>query len=287
MRVGVVFPQTEIGTDRGAIRAYADGVQELGYQHILAYDHVLGADTTVHTGWQGPYDLETTFHEPMVLFGYLAAFTIVELVTGIIILPQRQTALVAKQAAEVDLLSGGRLRLGVAIGWNHVEYASLGEDFSTRGARLEEQVSLLRRLWTEESVTFEGRFDRIEGAGICPLPLQRPIPLWFGASSPQALRRAGRLSDGFFPQVPPGERLDEALAHVAEGARDAGRDPSEIGMEGRMGVGHRDVAKIERHLTGWREAGASHVSFNTMGFGLHGVDGHLAALAAAADVALD
>jgi probable F420-dependent oxidoreductase len=287
MRVGVVFPQTEIGADRGAVRAYVDGVTDLGYQHVLAYDHVLGADPAVHAGWSGPYELASTFHEPMVLFGYLAGFSILELVTGILILPQRQTALVAKQAAEVDLLSGGRLRLGVGIGWNAVEYEALGKDFSSRGARVGEQVELLRRLWTNESVTFEGQFESVTGAGICPLPLQRPIPIWFGANSPAALRRAGRLADGWFPQVPPGAKLDEALSLVAEGAKAEGRDPAGISMEGRVNAGHMDRERIARHASSWREAGATHIALNTMGSNLIGVDGHLAALAGAADVVLD
>src|SRR6478752_6945162 len=204
MRIGVVFPQTELGGDPGAVRAYGERVEELGYTHVLAYDHVVGADPAVHEGWRGPYNLDTTFHEPFVLFGYLAAITSLELVTGIIILPQRQTVLVAKQAAEVDLLAEGRFRLGVGLGWNAVEYEALGTDFSNRGRRMEEQIALLRRLWTEPSLTFEGEFERVTGAGLAPLPVQRPIPVWIGAQSPRAYERAGRLADGWFPQVPPG-----------------------------------------------------------------------------------
>ena len=192
MRIGVVFPQTELGGDVGAVRAYARRVEELGYAHVLAYDHVLGADPAVHQGWDGPYNVTTTFHEPFVMFGFMAGITSLELVTGIIILPQRQTALVAKQAAEVDLLTGGRFRLGIGLGWNAVEYEALGQDFSSRGRRAEEQVGLLRRLWTEPSVTFSGSFDRVTGAGLAPLPVQRPIPVWFGAQSERAYRRAGR-----------------------------------------------------------------------------------------------
>jgi probable F420-dependent oxidoreductase len=173
----------------------------------------------VHTGWDGPYDVRTTFHEPMVLYGYLAAVTSMELVTGVIILPQRQTVLAAKQAAEVDLLTGGKFRLGVGIGWNRVEYEALGQDFSTRGKRLEEQITLLRRLWTEQAVTFRGTFDRITGAGLAPMPVQRPIPVWVGAQSPRACRRAGRLADGWFPQMAPGPELDQARRIVAEGPR--------------------------------------------------------------------
>jgi probable F420-dependent oxidoreductase len=283
MRIGVVFPQTEIGPDVGAIRAYAERVQDLGYHHVLAYDHVLGADTQVHSGWRGPYDLHTTFHEPFVLFGYLAALTSMELVTGIIILPQRQTALVAKQAAEVDLLTGGRFRLGIGIGWNAVEYEALGKEFSDRGRRVEEQVEVLRRLWTEQSVTFEGRDEVITGAGIAPLPVQRPLPIWFGGSSPRAYERMGRLADGWFPQVPPGPKLVEAREVLDRAARGAGRDPASIGMEGRVSWGVGGADTVIDHAGRWRDAGASHISVNTMGAGLSSVDEHLDALATVAD----
>lgn len=282
MRIGVVFPQTEIGADAGAVRAYGQAAEALGYRHVMAYDHVVGADPEVHRGWRGPYDVSSTFHEPMVLFGYLAALTSLELVTAIIILPQRQTALVAKQAAEVDLLSEGRLRLGVGLGWNQVEYEALGQDFGTRGSRMEEQVGLLRRLWTEPSITFEGAFDRVTGAGLAPLPVQRPIPVWFGAQSPRAYRRAGRLADGWFPQVSPGPELEEAKAIVEGAAVEAGRDPGSLGMEGRVSWTGSQEALAE--LAGrWREAGATHLAVNTMGAGLGSVDGHLAALESAAE----
>jgi probable F420-dependent oxidoreductase len=281
--IGVVFPQTELGADAGAVRAYALRVEELGYSHVLAYDHVLGADPAVHQGWNGPYNLHTTFHEPMVMFGYMAALTSLEMVTGIIILPQRQTALVAKQAAEVDLLTGGKFRLGVGLGWNAVEYEALGKSFSDRGRRITEQVTLLRRLWTEESVTFEGRDETVTGAGLRPLPVQRPIPIWFGAQSERAYARAGRLADGWFPQVPPGPRLDEARTIVEQAAVAAGRDPAQIGMEGRVSWGDGGAGRLVDHVARWRDAGASHVSVNTMGAGLGSVDGHLAALATAAE----
>jgi len=276
--MGVVFPQTEIGADVGAVRAYAEQVEALGFTHVLAYDHVLGADPVAHPGWSGPYGLESTFHEPLVLFGYLAAFTSLELVTGIVILPQRQTALVAKQAAEVDLLSDGRLRLGIGLGWNAVEYEALGKTFSDRGKRIEEQVELLRLLWTEPSVTFHGIYEHVTGAGLAPLPVQRPIPVWFGAQSPAAYRRAGRLGDGWLPQVPPGPKLDEARALVEEGARQAGRDPAAISMEGRVSWGAGGADKLAEQVGRWRGAGASHVSVNTMGAGLATVDDHLGVL---------
>ena len=279
MRVGVVFPQTELGGDPGAVRAYGQRVEELGFTHLLVYDHVVGADPAVHRGWNGPYDVNTTFHEPFVMFGYLAAVTrSLELVTGVIILPQRQTALVAKQAAEVDLLSEGRLRLGIGVGWNAVEYEALGQDFSRRGKRSAEQIALLRRLWTEPTVTFDGDFDRVTGAGLAPLPVQRPIPVWIGAAAAPGYERAGRLADGWFPMISPGPELDEARAVVERAAVEAGRDPDAIGMEGRVNW-RGDGEAVINELKAWAEAGASHVSVNTMSAGLKTVDDHLAALA--------
>jgi probable F420-dependent oxidoreductase len=283
MRIGVVFPQTELGGDASAVRAYGQRVEELGFTHLLAYDHVVGADPTVHTGWSGPYDIDTTFHEPLVMFGYLAAVTTaLELVTGVIILPQRQAVLVAKQAAEVDLLSEGRLRLGVGLGWNAVEYEALGEDFSTRGKRLGEQVELMRQLWAERTVTFAGKHHRVTGAGLAPLPVQRPIPVWIGAASRPALERAGRLADGWFPMMAPGPQLDEAREIVARAAEAAGRDPSALGMEGRVNW-RGDVKHAADDLAQWAAAGATHLTVNTMGAGLRTVDEHLAALAVVAE----
>jgi probable F420-dependent oxidoreductase len=284
MRIGVVFPQTELGGDVGAVRAYAQGAESLGFTHVLAYDHVVGADPAVYPGWDGPYDLHTTFHEPFVLFGYVAAVTSLELVTGIIIAPQRQTALLAKQAAEVDLLSGGRFRLGLGIGWNKVEYDALGQDFRTRGRRLDEQIGLLRRLWTEESVTSDGTFDHIKGAGLAPLPVQRPIPVWLGAQSPVAYRRVGRVADGWFPQMSPGPQLDEALSVVAGAATEAGRDPATIAMEGRVNW-RGDAGLLGDRLAQWQRAGATHASVNTMGAGLTTTDEHLSALETIAGIA--
>jgi len=275
----VTFPQTELGGDPGAVRAYGERVEELGFSHILVYDHVVGADPAVHEGWNGPYDVHTTFHEPFVMFGYLAGVTrALELVTGVIILPQRQATLVAKQAAEVDLLSDGRFRLGIGVGWNAVEYEALGEDFGNRGKRSAEQIELLRRLWTEQSVTFAGDFHTVTGAGIPPLPVQRPIPVWVGAASPPGYKRAGRLADGWFPMMTPGPALVEARTIVETAARDAGRDPATIGMEGRVDW-RGDGDAVADQLTQWEKSGATHVSVNTMGAGLKTVDDHLTALA--------
>src|ERR671934_2916999 len=191
VQVGVVFPQTEIGADAGGVRAFAQAAQELGYRHLLAYDHVLGADVSGRAGWPGPYTAEHQFHEILVLFGYLAAVVPgLELVTGVLVLPQRQTGLAAKQAAEVDILTGGRFRLGVGLGWNVVEFEALGEEFGNRGRRAEEQIELLRRFWTEPVVSFEGRYHSVPAAGVNPLPVQRPIPVWIGGSAEPAIRRA-------------------------------------------------------------------------------------------------
>jgi probable F420-dependent oxidoreductase len=277
VQLGVVFPQTEIGADVEQIRRYAQTVERLGFTHLLAYDHVLGADPQAHAPWHGPYDVHTTFHEPFVLFGYLAGVTSLELVTGVIILPQRQTALVAKQAAQVDLLTRGRFRLGIGVGWNAVEYEALGKDFTNRGRRSEEQVRLLRRLWTEQSLTHDGQYEQVSAAGISPLPVQRPIPVWFGAQSPPAYRRAGRLADGWFPQVQPGPELDRARETISDAARAAGRDPRDIGMEGRLSWrGDLDAALDQ--VRQWRAAGASHLSVNTMNARLGSLNEHLTVL---------
>ena len=278
MQIGVTLPQTEIGGAVADLRTYAEGVEQLGYRHLVAYEHVVGADPAIYTDWSGPYDIDSTFHEPFVLLGYLAGITQLELAPAVIILPQRQTALVAKQAAEVDLLTEGRFRLGIGLGWNQVEYEALGQDFSTRGRRMDEQVALLRRYWTERSITFEGEFDRVTGAGIAPLPLQRPIPLWFGGGSKPAFRRMGRLADGWLPMMTPGPELDEAMATIAASAEAAGRDPQTIGMEGRI-TWAGDIDQVKREADQWRALGATHIAINTMGSGLGPVAAHLEVLA--------
>ncbi len=277
MDIGVVFPQTEIGADTAAIRTYAQSVERLGYRHLMVYDHVVGADPEVHAPWTGSYDIHTTFREPMVLFGYLAGLTSLELVTGILVLPQRQTALVAKQAAEVDLLTGGRLRLGVAVGWNAVEYQALDKDFTTRGRRIDEQIELLRLLCTEQSVTFTGKYEQVVGAGLAPMPIQRPIPIWIGAHSAPAFRRAGRLGDGWFPEMKPGPELDEAMEIVSTAASKAGRDPGEVGMHARARWAG-DLGAFLAEVEAWRAVGASHVAVDTMKVGLATVDDHLGVL---------
>lgn len=274
MRVGVVFPQTEIGADPAVIRDFAQTAESLGYQHILAYDHVIGANPASRPGWRPPYTHLDMFHEPFVLFSFLAGITrVIEFTTGVIILPQRQTVLVAKQAAALDVLSTGRLRLGVGIGWNPVEYEALGQNFHDRGRRSEEQVELMRKLWTQELVTFEGRWHKITDAGINPLPVQRPIPIWFGGSDDRALRRLGRLGDGWFPLQGPDEKCREMIDRVRAHAREAGRDPKAIGIEGRVMIGQDSESKAPqeawlKQIEAWKALGATHVSLNTMKAGL-------------------
>ena len=279
MRIGVTFPQTEIGPDPGAVREYVQAAEELGYAHVLVYDHVLGADPAHYPSWRGPYNNKSLFHEPFVLFGYLAAMTQrLELVTGIIILPQRQTALVAKQTAETDVLSGGRLRLGIGIGWNAVEYEALGEDFHTRGQRVEEQVALLRALWTQEVVNYEGQWHKVTGAGLNPLPVQRPIPLWMGGGAEPVLRRIAQTADGWFPQFQPDEQAQATLERLHGYAREAGRDPTSIGIEGRISVRESTPEDWARTAAAWRALGATHLAVNTMNAGFQSPAEHIDAI---------
>jgi probable F420-dependent oxidoreductase len=278
MRIGAILPQTEIGRDPGALRAYAEGVEELGFAHLLVYDHVLGAGTANRPDWQGPYTSESQFHEPFVLFGYLAAITRqIELVTGVIILPQRQTALVAKQAAEVDILSGERLRLGIGVGWNAVEYEALNENFRNRGARCDEQIAVLRALWSAPEISFAGRWHTITEAGINPLP-KRSIPIWVGGHSEAALRRAGALGDGWFPQMGPTAEAQEMIERLQRYAAVAGRRADAVGIEARLSLNRVAMAQWQEYATAWRTIGATHLSINTMGMGYRTVDEHLAAL---------
>jgi len=278
MRIGVVFPQTEIGGDTAIINEYAQTAEYLGFHHVLAYDHVIGANPISRPGWQPPYTHFDPFYEPLVLYSYLAGLTkTLELVTGVIILPQRQTVLVAKQAAVVDVLSGGRLRFGVGLGWNAVEYEALGEQFKTRGSRCEEQIEVLRKLWTEPLVTYTGRWHKITDAGINPLPVQRPIPIWFGGTDERALRRLAKLGDGWFPLLGPDEKCRALIETVRKYAGAAGRDPSAIGIEGRISYGDGSPESWLRDLQAWRKLGATHVSFNTMKVGLKSAE-HIAAI---------
>jgi probable F420-dependent oxidoreductase len=279
MRIGAVFPQMEIGNDPAVIRHWAEAVEDMGYQHVLVYDHVLGAGVDTRPNWGARYSSDTAFHEVFVLFGYLAAVTTtLELVTGVLVLPQRQTALVAKQAAEVDVLSGGRMRLGVGVGWNDVEYEALGETFTNRGRRADEQIEVLRALWAEPTVTYSGKWHRIENAGINPRPVRRAIPVWVGGNSEAALRRAGRLGDGWLPQRGPDDVARGLVERLGEYAREAGRDPGQVGVEARLTVARSPRAGWAEFAAGWRDIGATHLCVNTIGAGFGSADEHLAAL---------
>ena len=278
MKLGVVFPQTEIGSDPGALREFAQAAEDLGYSQILAYDHVLGADPTDRSDWKGAYTMHDSFHEPFVLFGYLAGLTKeITLATGIIILPQRQTVLVAKQAAEVDVLSNGRLRLGIGLGWNRVEYEALGEDFHNRGRRVEEQIKVLRALWTQESVTFEGEWHTITGAGLNPLPIQRPIPIWMGGKADAVVRRVGALADGWIPPIKPDADGRKRVEQMYAFAGEAGRDPSAIGISGRTDINGTEDDWATA-VAAWHDLGATHLDVSTMRAGLESPQHHIDAI---------
>ena len=286
MKTGAVFPQTEIGSDPVAVRDYVQAVEELGYAHMMVYDHVLGADTSHHANWEGSYTSESMFHEPFVLFGYLAGITTkIELVTAVLILGQRQTALVAKQAAEVDLLTGGRLRLGVGVGWNHVEYEALNQEFGNRGQRYAEQIKLLREFWTKEVVEFEGKYHRVDHAGVNPQPVQKPIPIWMGAGAranpvptDRVLRRVASLADGWFPQMQPGDDAKFTVERLQTFLSEVGRESSSMGMEPRINLADGNPEIWQAHANAWQSMGATHVSINTMRAGLNSPQDHIDAI---------
>ena len=279
MQLGAIFPQTEIGADPAAVRDFAQAAEDLGYEHLLVFDHVLGADASKRESWERPYSSVDLFHEPFVLFGYLGAITQkLEFVTGVLILSQRQTALVAKQAAEVDVLTGGRLRLGIGVGWNEVEYEALGENFANRGRRSAEQIEVMRLLWTQEVVDYHGRYHHITHAGINPLPVQRPIPVWFGGGAPQVVRRIGRIGDGWFPQFQPDAEGAERIAEMRQIAANAGRNPADIGIEGRISIAAGPPETWAKQAEAWAEVGATHLSVNTMRASLKGPDQHINAI---------
>lgn len=291
-----LFPQLEIGVDPDDIARWAREVERMGYEQLAVHDHVLGADPDRPNGWAGPHPNvphtdQDMFHEPFVLFGYLAAVTTtIRLTTAILVLAQRQTALVAKQAAEVDVLTRGRLRLGVGIGWNRVEYQGMGADYTTRGRRVEEQISLLRRLWSEPTVDFTGTWHRIDRAGLTPLPVQRPIPIWMGGGYvaatrtvvEPALRRIARLAQGWLTHVQSGDAA--AINEFRRYIREAGRDKSEVGLEGRISVRRVKPAEWGREIDWWRKVGATHIELDTMRIGYSSLDEHLDALGKFVDV---
>jgi probable F420-dependent oxidoreductase len=284
MKVGAIFPQTECGTDVGAIGEFVRAVEAMGFDHLFVADHVLGADPRFHSHPSlVAYSHESVVHESLTLMAYLAAITNrITLATGILILPQRQTVLVAKQAAQIDVLSGGRLRLGIGVGWNAVEYEALNETFENRGRRSAEQVAVMRALWTQQVVDFRGEFHRIDHAGLCPMPIQRPIPIWFGVGGREravppdaALRRIARLADGWSPNLTLDTQGQAVVERVQGYAREAGRDPATLPLEGRIKLAGQDEGEWTKQVDGWKALGATSVIGEPRGAGLSFPDGHL------------
>jgi probable F420-dependent oxidoreductase len=289
MQIGATFPQAEIGTDPAVAGDYAQAVEGLGFDHLAILDHVVGGpgaspgDSVAHVGI-----MEEANHEAFVLCGYLAAVTkTLAFETRILVLPQRQTAVVAKQTAEVDLLSGGRMRLGVGLGWNEQEFAALGADFRARGRLVGEQIRLLRALWTQPVVTFEGKWHHVVNMGLNPLPVQRPIPLWMGGGSAgsqtertfrePALRRIGQLADGWLVNGT-WQVNAEAVERVHGYAREAGRQPGEVQLGPGLQLGRGNPDTWRESVEGWKALGAEHFTLNTLNGGFKTPAEHLARL---------
>ena len=298
MRIGVMFPGDELSSDRDELVEWLDCAAECGFHHVVFGDHVVGVDPQfAPPGWNArfpggasarAYTNKDVFLDPFVLFGYIAARYEFELVTGIMVLPQRQTVLVAKQAAEVDWLSGGRLRLGVSIGWNAAEYEALGVPVGHRAERFEEQIELLRQLWTQETVSFESPLHHLHGVGLLTLPIQRPIPIWLGGDSRVALERAGRIADGAFlpARTLPTAEVAETIAMMRAQASAAGRDPDGIGIEPRLIAGGLDDDAIRALVNAWKSIGASHLCIDTRFGGFEEMGAHLAVLRRVSELGL-
>jgi probable F420-dependent oxidoreductase len=287
MEIGILYPQTEYGSDPEAIREFAQTAEELGFTHILTYEHVLGVNPD-RPGWKGIYSLEDPFHEPFSLFSFMAGVTErISFLTSIVILPQRQTVLAAKQAATLDVLSGGRLRLGVGIGWNEPEYIALGKDFHNRGRRVEEQIELMRTLWTEPLVSFSGEWDTVEDSGLNPLPTQQPIPIWFGGHADEVIRRAARMGDGWIPNYPTAEEARPHFDGLEQYLDEAGRTIDEFGIEVRLHYREGDPERLGRLIRDWQAGGATHMGLSTLGSGLNGPAEHLKAMRAFAEALLE
>ncbi|MFK8253446.1 LLM class F420-dependent oxidoreductase [Ancylobacter terrae] len=265
MKIGALFPQFEIGRDPAAIRAFAETAEALDYTHLTAFDQIIGLNKASRPDWTYVHDAEDMFHELFVLFGYLAALTRkIDFVTGVLVLPMRGTALVAKQAAEVDLLSGGRLRLGVGVGVKPDEFEACGEEFKNRGKRMDEQIDLLRKLWCADLISYEGQFHRVRDGGINPLPVQRPIPIWIGGVSDAAIRRVAKLGDGWLPNFQADDTGKRGIDEMKAQAKSFGRDPDAIGIEATMTIIDRSPAELREEVEAWRAIGATHITVNTM-----------------------
>ena len=275
-RIGVVFPQKDFFEGPVELRRFATAIDDAGFQHVVAYDHVVGASTANRPDWSGAYSSDDPFIEPFLLFSYLTAFApSLEYATGVLVLPQRQTALVAKQAATLDYLTGGRFRLGVGVGWNEVEFEALNEPFRTRGKRMEEQIDLIRQLTTHDVVDYHGEWHRVDHAGVRPLGLQRPVPIWIGANRGRAIARAARIADGFFVNGAGIETPARGLASLRGALEREGRDETTFGIEVRISLATDDQDDWKRHMVHWREEGVSHVSFVTLNAGLTEIGQHL------------
>lgn len=279
MKIGVVFPQTEFGDDPAAITDYAQTAEGLGFTHVLAYDHVLGAHPDRPGGWDGPYTHDDAFHEPFTLFSFMAAQTTrLGFITGIIVLPQRQAQLVAKQAAQVDIFCRGNFRLGIGVGWNRVEIQAMGENPANRGSRTDEQLELMRALWTQPLVNFKGKWHQLPNLGINPLPVQRPIPIWFGGHAEAMMRRVAKFGGGWLPGYRKAEDAQRWLEQLDQHLESHGRTRAEIGIESRLQYKNGSADIWGATLEGWQNAGATHASINTMGCGFEVPQEHITAL---------
>ena len=275
MKIGAIYPQTELNGDPAGLGAIGPAVEQLGYDYLLMFDHVAGAVREDRKQpLLGPYSHLDPFHDPLVAFAYLAGITgKIELATGILVLPQRQTLLVARQAADVDLISGGRLRLGVASGWNYVEFEALGEDFSARGKRFTEQIPYLRRLWSESPLSFEGDFHHADRIAINPRP-NRQIPIFCGGGSTPAFRRAAKLADGFVFSGNLEERILPGWQELQQHLNDEGRNGQPFGAEYLTPDGS-NVQQIVDLINRWQDAGGTHVAIRSMGNGFTQIDQHI------------
>jgi len=305
MRLGAILPQFEIGPDAGAVRAFAQGLEDMGLDHLILAEHVLGASRAAYPPerLQGPYREDDPWHDPFVLFGFLAGITrTIAFGTSVLVLPQRQAALAAKQAAEVDILSGGRLRLGIGIGWNWVEFEALGVPYEKRGARVDEQIELMRLLWTKPIITYRGKFHTVTDAGLNPLPIQKPIPLWIGGQSDAAMRRAARTGDGWLPIFPEFDPMyhkvrpwtlekvetpDERMARFKGYLKDYNRDLSTYRIESRLIHGRQNPDYWRKIVTTYRAMGVTDVTIGTVRTGFTTADAHLAAIREVRDAVAD
>jgi probable F420-dependent oxidoreductase len=288
MQIGVIFPQIEFGNDPARIREFAVSAENLGYDYTMAYDHVLGVNRHREGGWNGIYDHDDAFWEPFVLFSHMAAVTsTIGFATGIIILPQRQTALVAKQAATLDALSGGRLRLGVATGWNKEEYIALNQNFHTRGRRSEAQIELMRKLWTQRLVTHKDEWHDIRDMGLLPMPVQQPIPIWLGGGADPVIRRVARMADGWIPFFRKPESAEPYLAKLDRYLAEYGRSRSDVGIEAIIEYQGGDRSKWRDQIAQWESLGITHLVLHTMRSGLDSAEKHIAAIHEFAEAAID